>query len=90
MVEADQPRTYTLKLSPTEATIEEHASDGADASVTGGARAWIEAFSPQHGRGGLEISGDRALASRMLDALAGASSAEPTAASANPGAAAAA
>jgi hypothetical protein len=58
--------------------------------VTGGARGWIEAFSPQHGREALEISGDRALANRMLDALAGASPAESTAASANPGAAAAA
>jgi hypothetical protein len=77
-------------LSPTEATIEEHAADGADASVTGGARAWIEAFSPQHGRAGLELSGDRALANRMLDALAGASPAQSAAASANPGAAAAA
>ncbi len=89
-VEADPPRTYTLTLSRTEATIEEHASGAADALVTGGPHAWIEAFSPQHGRGGLEVSGDRALANRMLDALAGASPAESAAASANPGAAAAA
>jgi DNA-binding HxlR family transcriptional regulator len=89
-VEGDQPRTYTLRLSPSQATIEEHTAEGADASVTGGARGWIEAFSPQHGREALEISGDRALANRMLDALAGASPAESTAASANPGAAAAA
>jgi DNA-binding HxlR family transcriptional regulator len=88
-VQGEHARTYTLTLSPSGSTIEERAAERPDASVTGGLTAWIDAFSPQSGREGLEVSGDSALATRTLDALASGPLAHPVAASANPGAAAA-
>jgi DNA-binding HxlR family transcriptional regulator len=89
-VEAERPQTYTVTLSPTDAAIEERAANAPDASVTGRATAWIEAFSPQRDRAGLDLSGDASLAGKVLDVLAGAPPAGAAAAAANSGAAVAA
>ncbi len=79
------PAPTRSRLSPTESTIDERPAAAPDASLTGGVSAWIDAFSPQSERGGLEISGDRAVANQVLDALSGASPAQAAAAgSSNP------
>ncbi len=44
-----------------------------DARVSGDQAAWVAAFSPQHDRSGLTMTGDHALAERMLDGLVAAS-----------------
>ena len=89
-VAGERGRTYTFTLSPTGTTIEERPAEAPDASITGGSVAWIEAFSPQQERGGLEQSGDLALSARLLDALSGAPAVREAATAANPGAIAAA
>jgi DNA-binding HxlR family transcriptional regulator len=89
-VEGNDPHTYTLRLSPSGTTIEERAAESPDASIAGGPSAWIEALSPQRERAGLTVTGDHALANRLLDELSGISSDRAAAASGNPGAVAAA
>jgi hypothetical protein len=57
-------------VSNTRVAIEERPDADADAHVSGTQAAWVAAFSPDRDRGGLEFSGDRALADRLLDGLA--------------------
>jgi DNA-binding HxlR family transcriptional regulator len=52
---------------------EEHGAQDANAQVSGTEQAWIEAFGADGSRAHLEISGDRALADAVLDALTPAS-----------------
>ncbi len=61
--------TYSLSSSGRSVTIEEAAAGGADARVRGDAAAWVHAFSPDGDRSQLEITGDKALAERLLDGL---------------------
>ena len=64
------PAWYTLKLAGGKAEVEERPADHADARVTGTTVAWIRAFSPQADLRELRITGDKQLATRVLDALA--------------------
>jgi DNA-binding HxlR family transcriptional regulator len=64
------PATYSLTVSADGVTIDERPAGPADGQVRGDAQAWISAFSPGGNRAGLEISGDRLLAERVLDQLA--------------------
>jgi hypothetical protein len=50
-------------------TYEERTAPEADARVSGPERAWVEAFGLDASRTELEISGDTALADRLLDFL---------------------
>jgi HxlR-like helix-turn-helix len=59
---------YSLVLSER-VSIEERASEHADARISGSIESWVRAFSPDGDRGGLEIHGDRRLADSLLDAL---------------------
>jgi len=58
---------YLIALEDERATIEEHPAPDADVHVTGSQEAWIEAFGPRRSLRGLTITGDRALAERVLD-----------------------
>jgi DNA-binding HxlR family transcriptional regulator len=61
--------SYSLTASSRQVTIEEREAEGPDARVSGDQAAWVAAFSPQHDRSRLTLSGDRALAERLLDGL---------------------
>ena len=61
--------SYSLTGSGDRIAIEERAAEGTDARITGNTAAWVAALSPDHDRSGLTITGDRALAERLLDGL---------------------
>jgi DNA-binding HxlR family transcriptional regulator len=60
---------YTVTVRDGRATVQEGVSGGTDALVSGERSDWIGAFSPEGNRGGLLITGDQALAERLLDEL---------------------
>jgi DNA-binding HxlR family transcriptional regulator len=72
--------TYTIGGAEGRLAVTEREEGRPDARVTGNQEAWINAFSPEHDRRGLEISGDSALAARVLDGLSGAAEATARAA----------
>jgi DNA-binding HxlR family transcriptional regulator len=63
--------TYTIGGAEGRLAVTEREEGRPDARVTGSREAWINAFSPEHDRHGLEISGDGELAARVLDGLSG-------------------
>lgn len=64
--------TYAMRLDRDRLTIAERSEPGdADARVAGSETAWIEAFSPSGGRGGLSVEGDERLAASVLDLCSG-------------------
>jgi hypothetical protein len=67
--EGGEPASYALTASTDGVAIQERPAESADARVTGDTAAWIAALSPSQDRGGLQLSGDRALAERMIDGL---------------------
>jgi DNA-binding HxlR family transcriptional regulator len=67
--EDGEPAYFTLTASGGRAAIEERPADDAGARVSGRATAWVRAFSPNGDAGELTITGDKQLASGMLDAL---------------------
>jgi DNA-binding HxlR family transcriptional regulator len=62
-------RDYVLIAERGDVRIEEREAPEADARVSGRARAWVEAFSPDGALSALEIEGDRGLAEAVLTAL---------------------
>ena len=69
----DSPAVYRVTISPGRAEIAEGAdgADGAsDAQLSGPRAAWIQALSPVGERDGLATTGNRRLASLLLDLLA--------------------
>jgi hypothetical protein len=67
--EGGQAACYAVTASGGRTSIEERPADRADAGITGDTAAWVAALSPDHDRGGLTVTGDRALAERVLDRL---------------------
>jgi DNA-binding HxlR family transcriptional regulator len=65
----DTGTVYSVTLTPKGATLTERAGASADTQVRGSTAAWVAAFSPAQDRTGLEVSGDSALAARVLAAL---------------------
>jgi len=61
---------YTFSLSGERVMIAEREAEDAAARVVGDTAGWVSAFSPNRDRNGLEFSGDRGLAERLLDDLA--------------------
>jgi len=61
--------SYVITAAGGRASIEERNGPEADARVEGSHSVWVAAFSPNGERGGLKISGDRALANELLAAL---------------------
>jgi DNA-binding HxlR family transcriptional regulator len=62
------PRSYLLTVSGGSVSVEEREGE-ADATVSGPEEAWVEAFSPDGSPSSLEISGNRRLASTVLELL---------------------
>jgi DNA-binding HxlR family transcriptional regulator len=62
--------SYTMSVSDGVVAVEERPADRPDARVSGDQSAWITAFAPDGSRAGLSVTGDRSLASILLDALA--------------------
>jgi DNA-binding HxlR family transcriptional regulator len=62
--------TYTLTLTSTGARIIEEQSERPLARVTAATSAWIKAFAPMRDISGLEITGDREFAARVIEELA--------------------
>ena len=67
--EGTHAASYTLSSNGDRITIQERPADHADARITGDTSAWVAALSPDHDRGRLTISGDHAVAERLLDGL---------------------
>jgi len=65
--------SYSLTASGEQISIEEGQAAQPDARVSGDVAAWVAAFSPDHDRGGLNVTGDRRLADGVLDGLAASS-----------------
>jgi DNA-binding HxlR family transcriptional regulator len=61
--------SYTFTLSGDGVTVEECPGDGASSRIAGNTEAWVDAFSPDRDRSGLEIGGRRELAVALLDGL---------------------
>jgi hypothetical protein len=66
----DAPPAYTVELADSGATVHECPADHADARISGALGAWIGAFSPEHDRTGLQVTGDTELAAAVLNGLA--------------------
>jgi hypothetical protein len=62
--------SYTLTLDPNGPRIAEEHAERPVARVTAASTGWIRAFSPTRDLSSLEITGDRALAERVLLDLA--------------------
>ena len=62
-------RHHVLHVADGAIGYEQRSAPEADAHVTGTQRAWIEALGPDGSHDELEISGRRALAEEVLDAL---------------------
>ena len=66
----DSPAVYRVTISPGRAEIAEGADGASDAQLSGPNAAWIQALSPVGERDGLATTGNRRLASLLLDLLA--------------------
>jgi hypothetical protein len=71
------PAPYSVALSSGHATVSEHLAERPDAAVSGTVADWVQAFSPAGDRNGLRITGNRDLASALLDELALGNGREP-------------
>jgi DNA-binding HxlR family transcriptional regulator len=67
--ESGEAATYSFTISDGKVRISERPAEQAEARVSGDAPAWINAFSPEGDRSGLEVSGSAELASFVLDCL---------------------
>jgi DNA-binding HxlR family transcriptional regulator len=74
--------SYTFELTPEGVSVEEGQAGGGAAQISGTTAAWIDAFSPDRDRSGLELGGSRKLAEALLDGLSALGEAEATHASA--------
>jgi DNA-binding HxlR family transcriptional regulator len=70
--ENGQDTFYAVTATDGEITVTEREEARPDARITGTRSAWINALSPEHDRRSLQITGDAALADRLIGALAGA------------------
>jgi hypothetical protein len=64
------PRTHVLHVERGRVSDEQRDAPEADARIAGPERAWVEAFGLDASRTELEVTGDRALATALLDFLA--------------------
>jgi DNA-binding HxlR family transcriptional regulator len=68
--EGGEQSMYQFTAADGRVVIDERPAEHADARVTGSAKAWVKAFSPEGDRSGLELTGNRKLAGELLDGLA--------------------
>jgi DNA-binding HxlR family transcriptional regulator len=76
-VEQEHPIVYSFALSEAGLELQERAAASPQASVSGDVGAWVRAFSPERDRSGLTVTGDGALAGKLLDALGAAAPKRP-------------
>jgi hypothetical protein len=91
--ENGQQTFYTVTAVDGEITVSEREDGRPDAQIVGTPSAWVSALSPEQDRRSLQITGDAAVAERLIGALAGAAAdagAGAVAGAADAGAAAAA
>jgi DNA-binding HxlR family transcriptional regulator len=69
---------YALAIGEGEIIVAEREETRPEAQIAGTRTAWISALSPERDRRGLEITGETAIADRLLDALAGTAAAAAT------------
>src|SRR5205807_479965 len=67
--ETGEAAAYIFTVSDGKVLISEQPAERAEAHVRGDVAAWINAFSPEGDRSGLQVSGHAELASFMLDCL---------------------
>lgn len=67
--EGGEAASYSFTASNQVITITEHQAEQADARVIGDKAAWVAAFSPDHDRSSLTITGEHLLAEQLLDGL---------------------
>lgn len=65
----DADAMYTITITPDHVEVAEHEANAPDARARGSVAQWIAALSPGHNRDGLEIEGDPALVSGVLDVI---------------------
>ena len=70
--------SYAFTLASDGVTVEEGKADRPGARIAGSTEAWVDAFSPDRDRSGLEISGERKLAHELLDGLSALNDAQAT------------
>ncbi|WP_372789443.1 winged helix-turn-helix transcriptional regulator [Paraconexibacter sp.] len=64
-----QLKRYVLQAAGGNVTYSERSEPDADARISGTEQAWIDALGPEQSRSDLQVSGDKRLASALLDAL---------------------
>jgi DNA-binding HxlR family transcriptional regulator len=67
---AGAPAPFSVTLSSGHATVSEHSAERPDAAVSGTTADWVQAFSPAGDRSALRFTGNRDLATALLDELA--------------------
>ena len=72
-------RSYAVTLAGGSATISEQPVEKSDAQVAGDVDAWVRALGPDGDAGGLEYSGDRALADAVVGGFTAAAAARAAA-----------
>jgi DNA-binding HxlR family transcriptional regulator len=88
--ENGEQTVYTVTALNGEITVSEREGGRADAQIVGTPSAWVSALSPEQDRRNLQITGDAAVAERLIGALAGAAAGAEANAPAEDAAAAAA
>jgi DNA-binding HxlR family transcriptional regulator len=79
--ESGESAAYAFTISEKSVTLAERPGEQADARVRGDVAAWIQAFSPEGERTGLEVTGSSELATFLLDGLGAAGPGRATGAS---------
>jgi DNA-binding HxlR family transcriptional regulator len=67
--DGDPPAVCTVTASGDQLEVAEREDPSANTRIEGDQATWIRALSPEHDRRGFEITGDSALAERVLDQL---------------------
>ena len=68
-------RSYAVTLAGGNATISQQTVESTDAQVSGAIDAWVRALGPDGDTGGLQYSGDRALADAVVGGFTAAAAA---------------
>ena len=67
--DGEAPKHYVLDFGTDSVAIEERAAPEAEARIAGSVDDWVAALGPDGSRSHLTMTGDRALAEALLDAL---------------------
>lgn len=79
VVQGDQNLCYSCTLSHESVSVSEEAPRSAEARVVGSHSDWVRALSPDRDLSGLEITGDRSLAEKLIQGLLASGPTQPEA-----------